>query len=354
MHLLQVGLAILCKVFLIDSDVQNLGHDVVARLRLVNLPLDAALHCHGEIREYGCVHLLALLDGPAGLCHLVLYLLPADNAYIVSTYQGLRCGEGNGKVGIGIKVDRGLMVAHRNHDLVIIPLTTPRCVGYRLLPSRLGKAQASLALRSLLRQFMAFGVPSASYVPITSTACGMNHAFGLKFFISFCIYVCIYVIDLIHGSIPSPHSLFLLLPRILDSFLIAGEGSERGELCCTVVQAHLRMLCRDVMRQLDDIFKIVCLCFTIFFHIAKIQNKICSVESFAVFFHEVIYRYKKASYTLSSYNKDYFLFFAFCEIHYLCKIEAFSIEIKTSDMKILGNIVWFIFGGFGIAVEYFI
>lgn len=109
----------------------------------------------------GCVHLLALLDGPAGLCHIVLYLLPADNAYIVSTYQGLCCGEGNGKVGIGVEVDRGLMVAHRNHDLVIIPLTTPRCVGYRLLPSRLGKAQASLALRSLLRQFIALGVPSA-------------------------------------------------------------------------------------------------------------------------------------------------------------------------------------------------
>ena len=57
---------------------------------------------------------------------------------------------------------------------------------------------------------------------------------------------------------------------------------------------------------------------------------------------------------LSSYNIDYFLFFAFCEIHYLCKKEAFSIEIKTSDMKILGNIIWLIFGGFGIAVEYFI
>ena len=108
-----------------------------------------------------CVHLLTLLDGPAGLCHLVLHFLSADNAYIVSSHQRLRRSEGNGKVGIGIKVDRGLMVAHRNHDLVIIPLTTPGGIGYRLLPSRLGKAQASLALRSLLRQFMALGVPSA-------------------------------------------------------------------------------------------------------------------------------------------------------------------------------------------------
>ena len=31
-HLLQVGLAVLGKVFLVDSDVQNLSHDVVTRL----------------------------------------------------------------------------------------------------------------------------------------------------------------------------------------------------------------------------------------------------------------------------------------------------------------------------------
>ena len=182
-HLLQVGLAILGKVFLVDSDIQNLGHNVVARLRLINLPLDAALHRHGEVSEHRCVHLLALLDFPAGLCHLILYLLSADYAYIVSSHHRLSSGKGNGEVGIGIEVDCGLMVAHRNHDLVIIPLATPGCVGYRLLPSRLGKAQASLALRSLLRQFIALGVPSASYVPITITDCGINHALGLKFFI---------------------------------------------------------------------------------------------------------------------------------------------------------------------------
>ena len=79
-HLLQVGLAVLGKVFLIYSDIQNLGHDVVARLRLVNLPLNAALHRHREVSEYGSVYLLALLDFPAGLCHLILYFLSADNA----------------------------------------------------------------------------------------------------------------------------------------------------------------------------------------------------------------------------------------------------------------------------------
>jgi len=41
----------------------------------------------------------------------------------------------------------------------------------------------AVSLPSLLRQFMAFGVPSASYVPIMITACGMNHAFGSKFFL---------------------------------------------------------------------------------------------------------------------------------------------------------------------------
>ena len=40
--------------------------------------------------------------------------------------------------------------------------------------------------------------------------------------------------------------------------------------------------------------------------------------------------------------------------HYLCKQKYSSFETEIEFMKILGNIIWLVFGGLGIAVEYFI
>jgi hypothetical protein len=42
----------------------------------------------------------------------------------------------------------------------------------------------------------------------------------------------------IEGRIPPPHLCFLLLPCFLNGFLVAGEGSEGGELRRAVVHAH--------------------------------------------------------------------------------------------------------------------
>ena len=46
-------------------------------------------------------------------------------------------------------------------------------------------------------------------------------------------------------------------------------------------------------------------------------------------------------------------FLAFSDLHYLCKQKRSSFETKIEFMKILGNIIWLVFGGLGIAVEYF-
>ena len=44
--------------------------------------------------------------------------------------------------------------------------------------------------------------------------------------------------EIFHRRIPPPHLRFLLLPCFLNGFLVAGEGSERGELGGAVVHAH--------------------------------------------------------------------------------------------------------------------
>lgn len=46
-------------------------------------------------------------------------------------------------------------------------------------------------------------------------------------------------------------------------------------------------------------------------------------------------------------------FFAFIDFYYLCKRKRSLIETRDTFMKVLGNIVWLIFGGFGFAVWLF-
>ena len=122
--------AILGKILFFHSDVYDLCHNIIARLRLINLPFDAALHGHGEVGEDGSVHMLTLFNFPACLSHLVLHFLSAHHTDKVSCDHRPSSGESYGEVGIGIEIDGCLMVAHRDHDLVTVPLPGPCHVGF--------------------------------------------------------------------------------------------------------------------------------------------------------------------------------------------------------------------------------
>ena len=109
-HLLDIGVAIVIEALLVTEHVNDLGHEIVARVAvLVDLLLHAALHGHGEVGEQGGVDIGGLLDVPAGLGHLVGVLLGADDAHKVGGHHGLDGGKGHGeRVVDGQVVGRGM------------------------------------------------------------------------------------------------------------------------------------------------------------------------------------------------------------------------------------------------------
>lgn len=127
-HLLEVGLAVGCQVFLVGQDVDDLGNEVVSGGALLVAFGNAAFQGEGEVGEYGCVDFLGFGVVPAGLGNLVGRVFAAGDAYVVGGYQGLLGGEGHGEFIVSVKVLGGGMRAHGDHDFFSIPLSAPCCI----------------------------------------------------------------------------------------------------------------------------------------------------------------------------------------------------------------------------------
>lgn len=124
-HLLHVGLAVGGKIFLVADDIHNFSNEVIARSRFADFLLDAALHGHREAAEEGGVDMLCLAGLPSGPCNLVMVLPAAHEPYIVGAHEGILGGEGHRKFPDAVKVLGSGVGAHRNHNLVIVPLAAP-------------------------------------------------------------------------------------------------------------------------------------------------------------------------------------------------------------------------------------
>ncbi len=125
MHLLQIGLAVVGKVFLVDNDIDDLGHEVATRIALIDFLHHAALHGHGEVGKHWRIDHAGPLHCPPCLGHLIFFFLAAHDAHIVGSSSSLGSGKGHRELRTSCKIGSSLMTAKRNHDFVVVPCACP-------------------------------------------------------------------------------------------------------------------------------------------------------------------------------------------------------------------------------------